>query len=78
MSTPLRKTTIEFDPEKEAAVEAILGTKGLKAGLVGVDVAMVMRLPLARAWFQLGWECISGDAVGVDLASGRCLILINL
>lgn len=48
----------------------MVGTKGLKVGLVGVDVAMVTRLPLARAWFQLGWECISGDAVGVDLASG--------
>jgi hypothetical protein len=35
----------------------------LKVGLVGVDVAMVMRLPLARAWFQLGWECISGGVV---------------
>ena len=26
---------------------SVAGTKGLKVGLVGVDVAMVMRLPLA-------------------------------
>jgi hypothetical protein len=28
---------------------SVAGTKGLKVGLVGVDVAMVMRLRLARA-----------------------------
>jgi hypothetical protein len=38
----------------------------LKVGLVGVDVAMVVRLPLARAWFS-AWmgvyqrECGLGD-----------------
>jgi hypothetical protein len=31
---------------------------------------MVMRLPLARAWFQLGWECISGRVRGVSIWFG--------
>src|SRR5260370_23691049 len=46
---------------------SVVGTKGLKVGLVAADVAMVMRLPLARALVQLGWECISGGAEGVEL-----------
>ena len=40
---------------------SVVGTKGLKVGLVGADVAMMTRLPLALALVQLGWECISGD-----------------
>ena len=31
MNSPLRKTTLEYDPEQEAEVERILGTKGLTA-----------------------------------------------
>jgi hypothetical protein len=31
---------------------------------------MVMRLPLARASVQLGWECTSGDVGGVDSLKG--------
>ena len=43
---------------------SVVGTKGLKVGLVGADVAMVMRLPLARAcsaWmgvYQRGCVCV--------------------
>jgi hypothetical protein len=52
-----------------------VGTKGLKVGLGGVDVAMVTRLPLAQA-LLLGRECISGgDQVAVGSLSGRVLDL---
>ena len=45
---------------------SVVGTKGLKVGLGGVDVAMMTRLPLAQALFQLARECISGgDQVAV-------------
>ena len=39
---------------------SVVGTKGLKVGLVGVDVAMVMRLPLARACFSLDGSVSAG------------------
>jgi hypothetical protein len=54
----------------------VVGTKGLKVGLGGVDVAMVTRLPLAQALFQLARECISGgDQVAAGSLSGRVLDL---
>jgi len=39
---------------------SVVGTKGLKVGLVGADVAMVTRLPLARACFDLDGSVSAG------------------
>src|SRR5947209_19540218 len=71
--------TPKMPPRTSARAESsgrvsVVGTKGLNVGLGGVDVAMVTRLPLARALFQLGRECISGgDRVAVGSLSGRVL-----
>jgi hypothetical protein len=45
---------------------------------MGVDVAMVVRLPLAQALFQLGWECISeGGGCGFGWSGGLLNIAIH-
>jgi hypothetical protein len=49
-------------------------TKGLKLGLVGVDVAMVVRLPFTRAGVS-AWMGVYQRECGAGLLTGsaRCL-----
>src|ERR1700750_3098552 len=66
-----------MEPRMRARAESsgrvsVVGTKGLKVGLGGVDVAMMTRLPLARASFSLDGSvsararCASIHPGGVD------------
>jgi len=64
--TPKRPPSIRARAESSGRV-SVVGTKGLKVGLIGADVAMVMRLPLASAWMGV----YQRRCVGRLLLSGK-------
>jgi hypothetical protein len=53
---------------------SVVGTKGLKVGLMGVDVAMVVRLPLARASVS-AWMGVYQRGCGVRrlISGSKCV-----
>jgi hypothetical protein len=48
--------------------DSVAGTKGLKAGLMGVDAAMWLESPVKKQCYMLRWECISGSGLSRGLA----------